>query len=446
MTTLYLRKSNGWSPLRRGLLFIPLLFVCFALAPAPNAFGVSPPPDGGYPNGNTAEGDGALLSLTSGINNTANGFGALRSNTTADNNTATGAFTLTNNTGSGNTANGQAALFSNTTGDSNTATGRGTLSNNTSGNENTANGYFALNGNTSGSRNTAAGVRALRLNTTGVGNTASGFEALWSNTRGLVNTANGFQALYRNTTGAANTANGYTALYNNTTGVGNTGNGGSALSNNTTGNSNIALGAAAGQNLTTGDSNIDIGNAGVAGEANTIRIGVQGTQTDAFIAGIFGATVAGVAVVVDANGKLGTVTSSKRFKDEIAPMDKASEAILSLKPVTFCYKHEIDPKRIPQFGLVAEEVEKVNPDLVARDAAGKVYTVRYEAVNAMVLNEFLKQHRKVQELETTAAQQQKEIKALTASLKEQAAQIQKISGRVELKHPAARVVEAGGQN
>jgi hypothetical protein len=218
---------------------------------------------------------------------------------------------------------------------------------------------------------------------------------------------------------------------------------------------NIALGDNAGFSLTTGDHNIDIGNKGIAGEANTIRIGKIGTQTATFVAGIYGATVAGgVKVVVDSNGHLGTAPSSERFKDEIKPMDKASEAILALKPVTFRYKHELDPERIPQFGLVAEQVAKVNRDLAARDAEGKVYTVRYEAVNAMLLNEFLKEHRKVQEqarkqqeqeatisaVKSTVthqaaiiAQQQKEIKALRAA-------VQKVSDQLEVSKPAPQMV------
>jgi hypothetical protein len=145
-------------------------------------------------------------------------------------------------------------------------------------------------------------------------------------------------------------------------------------------------------------------------------------------------TVAGgVGVIIDSSGHLGTVVSSKRFKDEVKPMDKASEAILALKPVTFRYKHELDPERIPQFGLVAEEVEKINPDLVARDKEGKPYTVRYEAVNAMLLNEFLKEHRKVQQLEANAARQQKQIETLTAGL-------QKVSALLELSKSAPQAV------
>jgi len=265
-------------------------------------------------------------------------------------------------------------------------------------------------------------------------NTAEGTDALFSlTTLGFFNTATGFEALFSNTTGSFNTADGLSALRHNTTGEGNTANGFRALVRNTTGNDNIALGNNAGENLTTGSNNIDIFDRGVAGEANTIRIGKQGTQRTTFIAGISGATVTGTAVVVDSNGQLGVAPSSQRFKDAIQPMNKASEAILALKPVTFRYKHELDPKGIPQFGLVAEQVEKVNPDLVARDDEGKPYTVRYEAVNAMLLNEFLKEHRKVQE-------QEKRIDALTAQLKEQAARIQKVSAQIEVTKPAPQVV------
>ena len=206
-----------------------------------------------------------------------------------------------------------------------------------------------------------------------------------------------------------------------------------ALFRNTTGSSNIALGVNAGSNLTIGNNNIDIGNVGVAAEANTIRVGMQGTQTRTFIAGISGVAVAGSAVVVNANGQLGIAASSGRFKDEIKPMDKASEAILALQPVTFHYKKEIDPTRTLQFGLVAEDVEKVNPDLVVRDKEGKPYSVRYDQVNAMLLNEFLKEHRKVQLLEASAAQQQKQIEALTAGL-------QKVSAQLEASKPAPQMV------
>jgi hypothetical protein len=336
---------------------------------------------------------------------------------------------LTNN----NTVQGDNALHNLTTGSGNTATGFQALYSNTVGVFNTANGAYTLLSNTTGTDNTAIGFGVLEFNTTGGGNTATGLNALGLNTFGNSNTANGGYALYSNTTGDTNTATGYDTLLNSTTGNGNTATGFNALSNNTTGNNNIALGAQAGTNLTTGSSNIDIGNNGVAGESRTIRIGKPGLQTATYIAAISGATVpTGVAVIIDTTGHLGTTTSSARFKDEIKPMDKTSEAILGLKPVTFRYKHDLDPDGIPQFGLVAEQVEKVDPDLVARDEQGKPYTVRYEAVNAMLLNEFLKEHKafveeqhKVQKLEATAAN-------LMTTVKEQAAQIQKVSAQFEL--------------
>jgi hypothetical protein len=286
--------------------------------------------------------------------------------------------------------------------------------------------------------NTVQGDDALANNTTGHDNTAIGFNALFSNTTGYNNTATGAFALASNTdvNGINNTAMGFNALFSNTTGSKNTAVGVDALLSNTTGGNNIALGVEAGARLTTGSYNIDIGNAGAAGEANTIRIGKQGTQRTTFIGGISGATVpTGVAVIVDGSGHLGTTTSSARFKEEIKPMDKASEAILALKPVTFRYKQELDSNGIPQFGLVAEEVEKVNPDLVARDDEGKAYTVRYEAVNAMLLNEFLKEHKKVEQLEST-------VTTLVATVKEQAAQIQKVRAELAAASPSGGGLEA----
>jgi Chaperone of endosialidase len=306
-------------------------------------------------------------------------------------------------------------------------------------NGNTVLGDDALLNNI-GSNNTAIGIQALFSNTTGAANTAIGINALFSNTTNHFNVAIGNAALYSNTGGNNNTANGVDALFSNTSGHNNTAIGFSALGHNRTGRRNIALGFEAGFNLS-GDDNIDIGNVGVRNESNTIRIGTTGTQTNAFVAGISGATVpTGIAVIVDSSGHLGTTTSSARFKDAIKPMDKASEAILALKPVTFRYKHELDSKGIPQFGLVAEQVEKVNPDLVARDDQGKPYTVRYEAVNAMLLNEFLKEHKKVEQLQATVTQQQKDFQAAIATLKQtvtaqlngQAAQIQKLSAQLEL--------------
>jgi hypothetical protein len=266
-------------------------------------------------------------------------------------------------------------------------------------------------------------------------NTAEGTKALFSNTTGQANTAIGVGALYKNTTGVSNTATGMAALASNTTGFSNTAIGARALLI-ATGNYNVALGDSAGESLSTGDNDIDIGYnvVGVKGESNTIRIGNTDIAST-YIRGISGQTVVGgAAVFVDSNGKLGTMIASTRFSDEIKPMDKASEAILTLKPVTFRYKREIDPRSIRQFGLVAEEVEKVDPDLVGRDEQGKVYSVRYEAVNAMLLNEFLKEHGKVEKLETTVARQQKQIETLTAGL-------QKVTAELEVRRPAPRNVD-----
>jgi hypothetical protein len=393
-------------------VLIIFALVCFALVQ--NTQAVSPPPDGGYPGGNTAEGQDALLSLTTGTYNTAIGFLSLESNKTGNFNTAIGAGTLLVNTAAENTAIGAGALLSNTAGAQNTATGESALFFNTTGNANTANGANALVNNVDGDSNTANGWGALASNTTGHFNAAIGASALLNNTIGGRNTAIGRSALSLNTTGNFNTANGYQALFNNTTG-----------------NFNIALGSSAGASLTTGDSNIDIGNVGFPGESATIRIG--GPQTKTFIAGIRGVTTGGTAipVLIDGNGQLGTLSSARRFKKEIQPMDNTSEAILALKPVTFHYKS--DNTNTPQFGLIAEEVAEVNPDLVVRDENGDIYTVRYEAVNAMLLNEFLKEHKKVEELEANTASQQKQIEALIAGL-------QKVTAQLSASKPAPQVV------
>ena len=359
------------------LLLGTLTFVCLSLFSTAQA--VVPAPDGGYPGGNTAEGQNALLSLTTGGFNTAVGFLSLRSNTTGQLNTGIGAGALLANTGGSNTASGAAALLS--------------LQN---GFENTANGAFAL----------------------------------FSMTNNNGNTATGYQALFQNN-GGANTANGWKALPNNTTGQSNTAIGERALPNNATGSNNTALGSEAGNNVSTASNVICIG-AGVFG---------ADVSNSCFIGQIFGATSAmGIPVLINANNRLGTMTSSKRFKKDIKPMEKTSETLFSLKPVTFRYKKEIDPAGTSQLGLVAEDVQKVNPDLVVRDQEGKPYSVRYDQVNAMLLNEFLKEHRKVQKLETNDAQQQSEIKALVATVKEQAAQIQKVSAQVELNRHAPQAV------
>jgi hypothetical protein len=330
-------KGNKYMKTTTNIIYPALAlfaFACFGLSPQARAVCQ----EGCLPTLSTALGEDALLS-NFGFYNTAVGDSALASNTFGVVNTAIGAFALASNTsGERNTATGYGALQSNTTGDDNTAFGVDALLVNTSGDENTVIGSLALESNTTGSKNTATGSGALFSNTTGNNNTASGFNALFSNTDGSDNAATGFHALL----------------------------------NNTTGNKNIALGFRAGSDLTTGDNNIDIGNPGVAGESSTVRIGRVGDQTATYIAGTSGATVpTGVAVIVDSSGHLGTTTSSARFKENIQPMDKASEAILALKPVTFRYKKELDPEGVPQFGLVAEDVAKVSPDLVVRDDKGE---------------------------------------------------------------------------
>jgi Chaperone of endosialidase len=360
--------------------------------------GVLPPPDGGYAGGNTAEGQSALLNLTTGGFNTAVGFRSLSSNSTGALNTAIGAGTLLSNTA-----------------DENAATGAGALLSNVTGNHNTANGAFTLLSNTEGSGNVANGHSALFSNGTGNGNTAVGASALFANTEGRVNTATGIGALVSNTTGAANTATGA-----------------SALGENTIGENNTAIGTLAGLNQITGSGNVYIG-AGIQG--------INGENNSCYISSIFGQTcVGGIPVLVNSNNKLGTTTSSKRFKREIRPMDRASEGLLLLKPVNFRYHKQIDPEGNLQFGLVAEEVEKVNPALIIRDASGQPYTVRYDAVNAMLLNEFLKEHRRVKKLEANLVSQTQKMNAVMARLKEQAAQIQRVSAQVQLSQYSPQTV------
>src|SRR5438034_5407169 len=379
-------------------LFALFAFVCFALLQ--NAQAVLPAPDGGYAIRNTAEGKDTLFSLTTGTDNTAIGFNALINNTTGSFNTATGSLALNSNTTAlGNTAVGYQALYSNTSGGGNNAFGSGSLSS-----------------NISGIRNLAVGSGALGSLTSGELNTAVGNVTLFNCVGGNFNTALGRDALGR-----------------------------------TDGDQETGRGLFAGSNLSAdGTNNIYIGNVGpvpIGTESNTIRLGTQtasiGTyfseshpmpaHTATFIAGISGTAVAGAAVKVNANGQLGVAPSSERFKAEIKPMDQASEAILALKPVSFLYKKEIDPHCTPQFGLVAEQVEKVNPDLVTRDPDGKAFTVRYEAVNAMLLNEFLKEHKTVQEQGATIGRLQKQIEALTET-------VQKVSAHIELTKVTCQTV------
>ena len=476
------------------------------------------------PRGNTAEGQNALLSRTTGGFNTANGFLSLRSDTTGSFNTAIGAGTLLANTGDSNTASGAGALLSNITGTDNTADGAFALFFNTA-TGNTAIGSKALLNNTTGGTlgniqgldfkpNVAVGWQALESNTVAGANTAVGYQALHSFTAGPVSfehlglcTAVGFQALANTIHGFGNSAFGYHALFSNTDGAANVAIGPFALSANTTGDSNVAVGDNALVLNTTGEANIAIGfavlenndtgihntavglnalDANISGSSNTalgefagggvttadnvICIGANVFGADVsdscYIGNIFGQTsVNGVQVLINSDKKLGTVTSSKRFKEEIKPMNNTSESLFALKPVTFRYKKDIDPAGTSQFGLVAEDVENVNPDLVVHDKEGKPYSVRYDQINAMLLNEFLKEHKKVEEQQTTIAdlkstaskqdatiaQQQKdfhaaiarqenEIRELTASLKEQAAQIQKVSAQIEMSKAPPKLV------
>jgi uncharacterized coiled-coil protein SlyX len=354
-------------------LCITFALVCFGLLPIAHA--VSPAPDGGYPGGNTAEGDNALFSQISGLYNTAVGLNALYSDT-------------------------------------------------------------------SGSRNTANGVNALRFNVMGNYNTALGVNALYRNTSSF-NTAIGDSALFHNTTGGVNSAFGYQALQSNMTGSYNSAIGNGALLNNT-GDFNTAIGNTAGANLTTGSGNVCIGAIvfGVAGESNTTRIRNIGNTPQA--SGIF-VTISGIGGIGD--GKLGYQSSSGRYKEEVKPMEQASESLYRLTPVTFHYKRELDPQGTRHYGLIAEEVAKVEPDLVVNDEDGKPATLRFLSIQAMMLNEFIKEHRRVQEQEATIAelksnaarqqatiaQQQKQIEALGAGL-------QKMNAQVELGKAAPQTV------
>ena len=363
------------------------------------------------------------LATPGGLLNTATGANALFSNTTGDDNVANGYQALYHNTTGGiNTAVGWQALFSNTVGNSNTATGVNVLFNNTIGNFNTASGDGALFSNTGGSKNTATGYAALNSNTAGFNNTASGSHALRSNTKGHNDTAEGTSALHSNTTGFENTAVGYLAL-----------------SQNTTGSHHTALGAFAGGGVTTADS--------------VICIGVEGADVSqsCYIGNIWNQPGGSQAVYVNSQGKLGAQVSSRRFKDEIKPMEQASEIIYDLKPVSFRYKLEIEPTRPLGFGLIAEEVENISSDLVTRDSNGQANAVRYDTVNAMLLNEFLKEHCRVEELKSVMAQQrrdfeaaivqqQKATEALVARLNEQEARIQKVSAQMEMRKSGSQML------
>ncbi|HSY07023.1 MAG TPA: tail fiber domain-containing protein [Steroidobacteraceae bacterium] len=396
---------------------------------------------------NTAAGYEALFSNTGGADNTALGASALQANSTGGSNTAVGYQALhANEAGSNNTASGVEALFANK-GNENTASGYQALYSNSTGNNNTASGAFALFSNTDGVYNTAFGWEALYHNIGGANNTAAGLQALLSNTSGSDNSAYGYTALYKNTTGTQNTASGYQALYSNKTGGANTASGVDALYHNTSGHYNIAEGYKAGFNLTTGSYNIDIGNSttGVAAESGVIRIGTQvptPLQSHTYIAGIYNNTsVSGLTVVVDPNGQLGAVASSERFKTGIAPMESNSTKLEQLRPVTFHLK--TDPKGALRYGLIAEEVAKVYPELVIRDDKGRIDGVRYDELAPMLLNEVQQQaaeirYLKQQQLARVATQDQHsaaqdaKISQLMGQLAEVHATLMKLQSKDEL--------------
>ena len=431
------KDPTNHAPLLRRCFLIPLLLVCFAVLPrmqatpegpaAPRAPQKAPTapeiPEGApaapliaLPGFNTADGDHALFNVTTGTGNAAFGWFSLFSDTDASFNTGVGAGTLVLSTANNNTAVGAAALLLNSTGNQNTAVGVSALLNNADGIQNIAMGELALNANTSSFDNTAVGFIALQTNTTGSSNTAVGAAALLNNVSGNDNQAFGRGALRF-----------------------------------ATGSNNIAIGREAGANMTTADNVISIGS---PGDGTAFA-----TSDRCFIGNIRGVTVGngdGINVIVDSDGQLGTSNSSRRFKKDIKPMDQTSEAILALKPVTFHYKNQDTKKaeNTPQFGLIAEDVAQINSDLVVRDADGEPFTVRYDAVNAMLLNEFLKEHKKVEEQQINItqlnsklasqaaiiAQQQKGMEVIIAQLKEQATQIQKVSAQIELNKSAARTV------
>src|SRR3954469_12585271 len=367
-----------------------ILFALGCLALCPMARAVGPAPDGGYPNFNTAEGSNALKNLTTGVGNAAVGWFSLFSNADGSFNTALGAGTLLSNVGDQNTGLGI---------------------------QNTAIGALALFSNATGSQNTATGALALLSNTTGVSNTANGHSALYSNTTGFFNSATGADSLANNTTGAYNTANGYQALGSNTTGYFNT-----------------ALGHAAGANIITGQNNVCIG---------AMVYGVDGVNDTTWIGNVYDSVTTARQVYVNADNKIGTLSSSHRFKQDIEPMDRSSETLFALKPVTFRYKKDADPSQALSFGLIAEDVAHVSPELITRDEEGKPQTVRYEAVNAMLLNEFLKEHKKVEELRSTIAKQKNEFQSaiaeLSARMKEQDGKIQRVSAQIDLNRAAPQL-------
>ena len=438
-------SSINRSPLRRGFFTMAIALAWFALSPPLKA--QCPTFCDGAVGGNTALGNNALGNVSpaaGGINNTAVGFKALAADTS----------------GQYNIAVGSGALEANTTGDFNMAIGTEALRLNNA-NLNLAIGFRVLFQNTTGSHLTGIGAAAMRNNTTAGFNTAIGAGAMKNNTVTEFNVAVGDGALiaFNGTLGTdgANTALGSIALAALTSGQENVVVGRRALEFLTSGSNNVALGWRSGDNLTTGDGNTFLGNQAGVNEGpdvdNVICLGTRGdtqaagqaTPNRCFIGNIVGVTTGGpaptVPVVIDQDGQLGTVASSRQFKKDIKPINQASEAILKLKPVTFHYKNrDVKNDLTPQFGLIAEDVEQINRDLIVYDKEGKLWSVRYDAVNVMLLNEFIKEHKKVEEQQASIADLKSTVQVLTAQLKEQAAQIQKVSAQLETSKPAPKVV------
>jgi hypothetical protein len=387
-------EEKGWSmnpfiKLRRAMIVaLALVLACLAVRFAPNAFGVIPPPDGGYPGFNTAEGQNALFSLTSGLANTAIGWRSLFRIAGGSFNTAVGTGTLLSNTADGNTAFGAAALLFNTTAE----------------------------------QNTAVGAAALLNNTTGVGNTATGYQALNLNVDGGANSAFGNSALSANDSGCCNSAFGNVALPQ-THGEHNTGIGYLALNILGSGSDNTAIGAQSGI-FVTGSGNVCIGYdvRGTNADNNSTRIRNIGSTP----------IVGGASVVIDTlggngDGRLGVISSSGRYKQDVRSMGNASEILFALKPVTFRAKGETDQSRVRHYGLIAEDVAAVDADLVIYGSEGRPETLRFDSINAMLLNEFLKEHRKNEEQGAKIARLEKQLEIVSAALEKVSTQLGAVS-------------------
>src|SRR5215468_8708909 len=403
------------------IVFTIILFAVACVGLFPQVHAVSPPPDGCYPNFTTAGGCNALRALTTGVGNTGLGSFALYQNTDAGSNTAVGAAALALNTADSNTAVGATALVLNTTGDTNTAVGRNALTNNQISSDNNAVGAFALFNNDS-SGNGSANF-----------NNAFGRNALFNNVDGDENDAFGDDAMEENTTGSQNTAMGDDALDGNTIGSGNVAVGKEAGNSIIDGNDNVVLGHNAGIGLMHASRNIAIGTE-VAGPFADF-------DDTCFIGSIFGEIVSDpgsqAAVFVDQFNVVGVFNSSRKYKHDIQPMDKASETLYRLKQVTFRFNS--DWKGTTQYGLIAEDVAKVDPQLVSR-RDGEIMSVHYEQINSMLLNEFLKEHKKVEEQQASISQLKREMQTMLAQLKEQSVQIQKVNAQLKMSEPAAKVV------